>query len=741
MKKHITVIMLCMAAAFISACSSGKVADSKNLNAYERTLYIPTKEYPDTSVDTMVSFDEKCFYAECRFEDIDGKQKYVLKNIYEYNYATGEAGKLDLLTDVEEYCGYCLTPDNNWLVYDPVNWDVSLRDAGHKVVAETNLQETSFPKTDAEKSRLNTISDVRCDENYVYICGKNKQNKATMLVFDMDLKEKNAFFADREWIFIPMQNNRIGLIDNKKGHIYTYNEEKNALEDVGKIPKNVLNASSTKGFCRGNAEYDYFYYTNGYGNEETGVSEDFLIGVKGEKQEKIWSFTAMGIENLYVQNITPDAQDGFWVWVIKNDEGTVLYHFTPSDRVQDYSLKADKTCCKIGALLGNDVYLKYCIEDFNRQSEDYYFETVSYMDLYEDREIAITHLFLDCQNGVLDGIILDDIEEELVKNDALYDLKDYFAQSKAVSKDSFITHYLESVTDEEGRIYALYTLFHASAYAYGEQIDFSNLMQYQSLCEEDKSFLAGYETTLDLSRLLYFSGDRFLNEKTGEIHVKEEAFRSMLQFLKIQSACRYKNNNELLQYLDGEAYVPYVTIAEPIQYLHYNNWFHGNAVFTNVGTEGLVIGSRDGLLGVCTKSQHKEALYAFYDFLFEPSYYHTIAFSSNGLSVIKEEYELWKEYFLATEDYEDKYGEFHRKYDLEFGIGSSVIKVGSVSEQEAEEVITALQEAKYIKPMKDAYENIITEEASAYFAGTQDLDRTCDNIENRLQLALEENKQ
>ncbi len=584
------------------------------------------------------------------FEDIDGKQKYVLKNIYEYNYATGETGKLDLLTDVEEYCGYCLTPDNNWLVYDPVNWDVSLRDAGHKVVAKTNLQETSFPKTDAEKSRLNTISDVRCDENYVYISGKNKQNKATMLVFDMDLKEKNAFFADREWMFIPMQNNRIGFIDNKKGHIYTYNEEKNALEDVGKIPKNVLNASSTRGFCRGNAEYDYFYYTNGYGNEETGVSEDFLIGVKGEKQEKIWSFTATGIENLYVQNITSDAQNGFWAWVIKNDEGTVLYHFTPSDRVQDYSLKADKTCCKIGALLGNDVYLKYCIEDFNRQSEDYYFETVSYMDLYEDREIAITHLFLDCQNGVLDGIILDD---------------------------------------------------------------------------------------------MYFSGDRFLDEKTGEIHVKEEAFCSMLQFLKMQSACRHKNNNELLQYLDGEAYVPYVTVAEPIQYLHYNNWFHGNAVFTNVGTEGLVIGSRDGLLGVCTKSQHKEALYAFYDFLFEPSYYHTIAFSSNGLSVIKEEYELWKEYFLATEAYEDKYGKFHRKYDFQIGMGAAecVIKIGSVSEQEAEEAITALQEANYIKPMKGAYENIITEEASAYFAGTQDLERTCDNIENRLRLALEENKQ
>ena len=42
--------------------------------------------------------------------------------------------------------------------------------------------------------------------------------------------------------------------------------------------------------------------------------------------------------------------------------------------------------------------------------------------------------------------------------------------------------------------------------------------------------------------------------------------------------------------------------------------------------------------------------------------------------------------------------------------------------------------------MKAAYENIIREEAEAYFTGNQDLDRACDNMENRLRLALEENK-
>ncbi len=112
------------------------------------------------------------------------------------------------------------------------------------------------------------------------------------------------------------------------------------------------------------------------------------------------------------------------------------------------------------------------------------------------------------------------------------------------------------------------------------------------------------------------------------------------------------------------------------------------------------------------------------------------------MPVIKEEYGLWKDYFLATEAYEDKYGKYNRKHDFQIGMGAAevIIPVGSISEEEAEAAVTALQEVKYVKPMKAAYENIIREEAEAYFTGNQDLDRACDNMENRLRLALEENK-
>ncbi|MDD6178866.1 MAG: hypothetical protein PUB44_03290, partial [Clostridium sp.] len=545
--------------------------------------------------------------------------------------------------------------------------------------------------------------------------------------------------ADGGWTLVPMRENKVKLVDNKDGSVYGYKEERNKLDKEGKLPKNVMDFSVTRGFCPGNTEYDYFYYTKGYKNEDSGIGKDYLIGVKDGRQEKIFDFTAMGIADFYIMSITPDTQEGFYIWVIASEEEPVLYHFTPSETIGDYSGKAGKICCKIGSLwTANNLH----IEEFNEQSEDYYFEMVVYGDMYEDRDIALTHLFLDCQDGKLDGIVLGGIEDELIKNDALYDLENYFAQSKVVSKERFITHYLESVTDEKGRIYALYPDFTAFGYAYDKEIDFSDLMQYESLCGESNSFLPTQGAGEDLAFLLEYSGNRIVDEENKEIHVKEEAFRSMLQFLKIQSTDKHKNFDPVMQYCEGESCATRANLSEPSDYLYFNELFHKNAVFSNVGADGLIIGSREGLLGVCSKSENKEALFALYDFLYEPENYHNFFSWGMIMPVIREEYELRKDYFLATEAYEDKYGKYNRKHDFQIGMGAAevIIPVGTISEEEAEAAVTALQEVKYVKPMKAAYENIILEEAEAYFTGNQDLDRTCDNMENRLRLALEENK-
>lgn len=737
MKKYIFTTVLCIATIWMSACASGKkIYESEKMNAYERTECFLTMEYADTRIDALESTDEKALYCESRFEDIDGITTYVVKNTYEYDYETGKAEKIESFT-AENYSPFYV-PGGKILELD-IDKNLYVLDEQRQLITKVNLTELTFPNQASGKSSINYIFDIKSDGNYVYVNGQNNDGQGIVLVLNLDLQGKAFFLADSGWTLVPMRENKVKLVDNKDGSLYGYKEERNKLDKEGKLPKNVMDFSVTRGFCPGNAEYDYFYYTNGYKNEDSGIREDYLIGVKGGRQEKIFDFTAMGIADCYVMNITPDTQEGFYVWAIASEEKTVLYHFTPSETVGDYSGKAGKVCCKIGSLWpANNLY----IEEFNKQSEDYYFEMVVYGDMYEDRDIAITHLFLDCQDGKLDGILLDDIEDELVKNDALYDLENYFAQSKVVSKDCFIMHYLESVTDEKGRIYALYPDFKAFGYAYDKEIDFSDLMQYESLCGESNSFLSTQGAGVDLAWLLEYSSNRIVDEENKEIHVKEEAFRSMLQFLKIQSTDQHKNFDPVMQYCEGESCATRANLSEPSDYLYFNELFHKNAVFSNVGAEGLIIGEREGLLGVCSKSENKEALFALYDFLYEPENYHNFYFWGMIMPVIKEEYGLWKDYFLATEAYEDKYGKYNRKHDFQIGMGAAevIIPVGSISEEEAEAAVTALQEVKYVKPMKAAYENIILEEAEAYFTGNQDLDRACDNMENRLRLALEENK-
>ena len=737
MKKYIFTTVLCIATIWMSACASGKkIYESEKMNAYERTECFLTMEYADTCIDALESTDEKALYCESRFEDIDGITTYVVKNTYEYDYETGKAEKIESFT-AENYSPFYV-PGGKILELD-IDKNLYVLDEQRQLITKVNLTELTFPNQASGKSSINYIFDIKSDGNYVYVNGQNNDGQGIVLVLNLDLQGKAFFLADSGWTLVPMRENKVKLVDNKDGSLYGYKEERNKLDKEGKLPKNVMDFSVTRGFCPGNAEYDYFYYTNGYKNEDSGIREDYLIGVKGGRQEKIFDFTAMGIADCYVMNITPDTQEGFYVWAIASEEKTVLYHFTPSETVGDYSGKAGKVCCKIGSLWpANNLY----IEEFNKQSEDYYFEMVVYGDMYEDRDIAITHLFLDCQDGKLDGILLDDIEDELIKNDALYDLENYFAQSKVVSKDRFITHYLESVTDEKGRIYALYPDFKAFGYAYDEKIDFSNLMQYENLCGKTKSFLSTQGAGGDLAWLLEYSGNRIVDEENKKIHVKEDEFRSMLQFLKIQSTDQHKNFDPVMQYCEGESCATRANLSEPSDYLYFNELFHKNAVFSNVGADGLIIGSREGLLGVCSKSENKEALFALYDFLYEPENYHNFYFWGMIMPVIKEEYGLWKDYFLATEAYEDKYGKYNRKHDFQIGMGAAevIIPVGSISEEEAEAAVTALQEVKYVKPMKAAYENIILEEAEAYFTGNQDLDRACDNMENRLRLALEENK-
>lgn len=327
MKKYIMSIILCITAIGMSACASGKkIYESEKMNAYERTECFLTMEYADTRIDALESTDEKALYCESRFEDIDGITTYVVKNTYEYDYETGKAEKIESFT-AENYSPFYV-PGGKILELD-IDKNLYVLDEQRQLITKVNLTELTFPNQASGKSSINYIFDIKSDGNYVYVNGQNNDGQGIVLVLNLDLQGKAFFLADSGCTLVPMRENKVKLVDNKDGSLYGYKEERNKLDKEGKLPKNVMDFSVTRGFCPGNAEYDYFYYTNGYKNEDSGIREDYLIGVKGGRQEKIFDFTAMGIADCYVMNITPDTQEGFYVWAIASEEKTVLYHFTP----------------------------------------------------------------------------------------------------------------------------------------------------------------------------------------------------------------------------------------------------------------------------------------------------------------------------------------------------------------------------------------------------------------------------
>ena len=347
MKKYIFTTVLCIATIWMSACASGKKTyESEKMNAYERTEYFLTKEYDDTRIEALGSTDEKALYCESRFEDIDGITTYVVKNTYEYDYETGKAEKIESFT-AENYSSFYV-PGGKMLELD-IDKNLYVLDEQRQVITKVNLTELTFPNQASEKSSINYIFDIKSDGNYVYVNGQNNDGRGIVLVLNLDLQGKAAFLADSGWTLVPMRENKVKLVDNKDGSVYGYKEERNKLDKEGKLPKNVMDFSVTRGFCPGNTEYDYFYYTNGYKNEDNGIGKDYLIGVKDGRQEKIFDFTAMGIADFYIMNITPDTQEGFYIWVIASEEEPVLYHFTPSETVGDYSGKAGKIHGSISA--------------------------------------------------------------------------------------------------------------------------------------------------------------------------------------------------------------------------------------------------------------------------------------------------------------------------------------------------------------------------------------------------------
>lgn len=733
----------------LCGCSSNKVKKADNYNHFSREI-VESESNPRMVKFGINSTFEHYIMNEIQYEvSDDGTNTIKAFQRNEYEYKTGKRedhvwSNLPLESIVNfVQNGNVVAVINENIIY--------LYDLEDHLIVEKSISDIQFEaiigngNTDAT---MNMVWGVAGDENYIYIIGYNTQEDEVIYIVDYDFNGQLAYTAGKvtKWNLVLEKGSKIVLYNGQDRYIYTYNENKNQIEKKNIKIEDMFDSYSKVELMNGTSQYDYLYVTRNHVDEDTGRTRDYLIGVKGNSQEIILDLVTMGIQELNVMSVQSDGNDGYWfVCVSEMDDNrpVINYHFIPSEAVQDYSLQAMKATCKIGTLFFPlDIVPQ--INDFNMHSDTYYLDIIDYSEMYEDYEVANTHLFLDVLNGELDGVFLNSLlEEDLLRNEALLDLSDYVKNTTVLTEESLVDSYLKSVTSEKGEIYGLYPSFYTSGFAYTQKIDFKNMEKYNESISKNERFLFSSSERILLADIIRYSNNEYIDEEKGRVYIKEEPFLSVLRLIKEQKQSISSPDDQYMQLCTGYVKSIQVTIPDPYWYVYLNRLYDNKMEINNVTTDHLIISSRNGLLGISKLAKQKEAIMEFWDFLFEPEYYRQ-AYTSDcwKLPIFKGEYDVWKKRLLATESFIDEYGNDYRIIDAVYGndVSEITIEKGSISEEEIDKIIASLKEAEYIPMMKEAYLEIILDDADAYFEGTKTLEETCEIMENRLLTAMEENK-
>lgn len=486
-------------------------------------------------------------------------------------------------------------------------------------------------------------------------------------------------------------------------------------------------------YC-GDGFYDCYLYDID-STPKTEYSYD-VLGVKDGVFYKLINFELMNWEGLFPELAT-DGNGGFLVG--QDDvfsEETIYIRLKPSNVRMNASLQDGKKVACIAGTAGIEELKKF-VTVFNGESDEYYIEVKDYEAMYETYEDAVKAMNLDLMNGEeIDGITLFQTDREsLIKNGYLEPLNDYLNTSTVLSKETIQDFVWKCMQEEDGTIYSIYPEFSIKGFLSKEEIDFSNLQQYMDVNRQN-SFFIKQEPGRLLANLLTYSGSRFVDEGERTTHFDDE-FLVVLECAKLHAGREPETENYALQIEEGVAKAYYETIDFPYTYYFNEYLFGGEFACTNYGVNAPVLEPGFLEMGVLTTSDNKEAIYAFWDYMYEDSRYNQ-SFGQISFPILKSSWDDWKIRLTATEDYINRYGDTVYAQDFTYGTGVVDIAIPPVKQEDVERMMDMMQKTVVLRPMKSEYIGIICEEAEGYFDGSKSEEEVRDNVENRIQNALNE---
>lgn len=760
-KRGLMLALISASALFIGACgSSEETVSEENVLEY---VYVP--EYIELSGSENASFYNT---------QIMGGTMYYISNLWDETAMTST-------TQI-----YRFTPGED---EEPVPLPVELQENvninSFSVDKDGNiylcLYDYSGQEADAEGFMIGKTLVGKYDAQGTQIY---EQDITDIISEDQENNYVNGIVADDEGRLYLSSSYLIRLFDAQGNYQGAVNTDQNYINNMGKGKDGKIyisyydSASASGGMVLSDIDFDakklgnsYADFPSGSGSNvlASGAEKDFLVNdgtklseydLETQTSEELLEWLDSDINGQYVDGVGALA-DGRIVAIIRdwNTGNTEIALLTRTESAQ----LVQKEQITIGTLYTNQ-NLQAAAVDFNKSSDKYRVNIKTYIDennwtetSYED---AITNLNNDITSAANCPDILDLSQlnvDQLAAKGVFEDLTPYLESSQVLESSDFMGNILESFTYDGALVsipgtFSLNTVI-GKASEVGEEMGWTldEMIAYADSREGAQLFDGASKSSIMYSCMTY-NMDSFVDWSNGECKFDTPEFKSLLEFVnRFPDTYDYESDtrSQPAKIQAGDVLLAQAYLYDVNSIQEYTAMFNEPVTFVGFptvdGGAGCVLNAND-LYGIASQSDNKEGAWAFIEhYLSEQD---SSSIFSFGFPTRQSKFDEMMEEATKVEYVKDENGEVMLDENGEAITvgGSSSISYGdweytyhTPTEEEVEILRGLIAVAEPAPAANDEINNIISEEAEAFYQGQKSVDDVAQVIQSRAQIYVSEN--
>ncbi len=524
--------------------------------------------------------------------------------------------------------------------------------------------------------------------------------------------------------------------DDNRYRVKKYNPEKMEFDEEFLLPNGVYGSNIYPG-----ESYDFYY-------EDYAKIVAFNLG--DEETTLVCDYTSSDILSCYMNYIC-ETPDGTFYIVNRDDNGDSALGCMTKVNASDVK---DKETVTLGVVYVPDSVRSQVVK-FNKKSDKYKIQIIDYGEsLTEDTVAAydevLKRIGLDLTQGCGPDMLVVDFDmplESYVEKGAIEPLDSYFDNDPEVNTQDFLQNILDS-TRIDGKMYSILPLYGIDTCVVSKDVvgdQTVTLSNYEDICKSngmDPQLGMGSQTREMAVSLYSTIGNTFVDYAQGTCSFDSDDFISFLQFVKQfpatseETGFEYEDFETFYREKKSLLYEYYLTSFEDYQVLK-KGYFGTDVEFNGFPTAD---GGKSFIrpfvrLAMNHDSKNKEAAWEFMKSFMLDDYQNNVEW---GLPIRRSALDALAAKAQEKPYYIDENGKKVESGSV-WGIGDIEVEITELSKEETQQVVDFIESVTDIESYELKVNDIISEEAGAFYEDQKSAQEVADVIQSRVSLYLSEN--